>query len=495
MKISTTKAPAAELDTDALVLAIPEGAERPTPWEAVDAAYGNVVSKALAGAGFHGKHNQTHALTVGDGRASELILVGLGPSEHIDAEGWRQAVAAAVATARSRGNSRIGVPLPEVAGAGADELAAAAAEAVILGSYRYQEFKAPPPEQVEIEELQIAAGFDIADAVDRARNTAEAACWARDLINTPSNEKRPDALAERALTMAEEYGLRSEVIDSEKARELGLNALLAVGEGSEVPPRLVILEHRPPGAEGPPTLIVGKGITFDTGGISLKPAAKMADMKSDMSGAAAVYGTMRALAANAAGSSPADAGRWVVAATPLAENMPSARAYRPSDIVRAYNGMTIEVLNTDAEGRVVLADALAYACERFEPRCVVDLATLTGACVVALGSVAAGLMSSDDELCEALLAAGEATGERLWRLPAWADYDKMVDSEVANVRNSAGREAGVITAGMFLKRFVGDTPWAHLDIAGTAFLGKAQPYRPKGGTGFGVRLLTHWLSR
>ena len=488
MKISTTNAPVAELDTDALILAIPEEAEKPTPWEAVDATFAGAISRALAGSGFHGKRNEALTLTVSGGRAAELILIGLGPAAAVDLETWRQAAATGAAKAQSRGNRRITVPLPEIAATDAAQLAAAAAEAVILAAYRYQEFKAPPPERVDVEELVIAAPVDVAAPVERARKTAEATCWARDLINTPSNEKRPDALAGRALAMAEEHGLSSEIIDAGKAREMGMNALLAVGDGSAVSPRLVMLEHRPQGAEGPPTVIVGKGITFDTGGISLKPAAKMADMKSDMSGAAAVYGAMRALAAN-------DVHRWVVAVTPLAENMPSSRAYRPSDIIRAYDGTTIEVLNTDAEGRVVLADALAYARKRYEPRCIVDLATLTGACVVALGSVAAGLMGSDDELCEALQASGEATGERLWRLPAWTEYDKLVDSEVANVRNAAGREAGAITAGMFLKRFVGDTPWAHLDIAGTAFLAKATPYQPKGGTGFGVRLLTDWLSR
>jgi leucyl aminopeptidase len=488
MNVSTSNAPAAELDTDALVLAIPEDADKPTPWEAVDAAFGGVVSEALSAPGFRGKRNEALTLSVRGGRARELVLVGLGPSDDLDVEVWRQAVATAANKARSRGNRRVAVPLPEGGFADAAELAAAATEAVVLGSYRYHEFKAPPPERTEIQELLIASSTDIAAEAARAHTLAEATCFARDLINTPSNEKRPDALAERAVAMAEKHGLSSEVIDAEEARELGLRALLAVGGGSAVGPRLVMLEHRPPGATGPPTVIVGKGITFDTGGISLKPAQKMADMKADMSGAAAVYGTMRALA-------DLEAPRWVVGVTPLAENMPSARAYRPSDIVRAYDGTTIEVLNTDAEGRVVLADALAYAHQRYEPACMVDLATLTGACVVALGSGAAGLMGTDDELCDALLAAGEATGERLWRLPAWPTYDKMVDSEVANVRNSAGRDAGVITAGMFLKRFVGDTPWAHLDIAGTAFLAKATPYQPKGGTGFGVRLLSHWLMR
>jgi len=488
MNVSTSNAPAAELDTDALILAIPADADKPTPWEAVDAAFGGVVSDALGGPGFHGKRNQVLALSVRGGRARELVLVGLGPSDDVDIETWRQAVASAANEARSRGNSRIAVPLPESSFADAAELAAATTEAVILASYRYHEFKAPAAERVEIQELLIASSTDVAMEAARAHKIVEATCFARDLVNTPSNEKRPDALASRALDMAEKFGLSSEVIDDQQASELGLRALLAVGAGSAVAPRLVILEHRPPGATGSPVVIVGKGITFDTGGISLKPPAKMADMKADMSGAAAVYGTMRALA-------DLSAPRWVVGVTPLAENMPGAQAYRPSDIIRSYDGTTIEVLNTDAEGRVVLADALAYARQRWEPSCIVDLATLTGACVVALGSAAAGLMGSDDELCDALLCAGEATGERLWRLPVWPVYDKMVDSEVANVRNSAGRDAGVITAAMFLKRFVGDTPWAHLDIAGTAFLAKATPYQPKGGTGFGVRLLSHWLMR
>jgi len=487
MKISTTNAPAAELETEALILAIPEDADKPTPWEAVDAAVGGIVSDALAGHGFAGKRDQTLSLSTPGGRSREIVLVGLGPSAEVDLEVWRRAVATAATEARQRGNGKIAVPVPEINGHDAGELAAAATEAIILTSYRYREFKAAPAGRVELGEVLIAAPVDVADATERAHKIADATSWARDLVNTPSNEKRPDALAARAADMAAAAGLNCEVIDHAAAREIGLNALVAVGAGSAVGPRLVLLEHRPSGAEGPPTVIVGKGITFDTGGISLKPPAKMAAMKSDMAGAAAVYGTMRVLA-------EVDAPRWVVGVTPLAENMPSSAAYRPSDIIRAYDGTTIEVINTDAEGRVVLADALAYARKHYEPRCMVDLATLTGACVVALGSLAAGLMGTDDELCEALIAAGEATGERLWRLPAWRGYDKIIDSDVANVRNSAGRDAGAVTAGMFLKRFVGNTPWAHLDIAGTAFLSKSTPYQPKGGTGFGVRLLTRWLT-
>ena len=489
MKISVTNVPAAEIDTDALVLGIPEDADKPSPWEAVDGAVGGMVSAAIKGPGFHGKQGQTLTLSAPDAAAMrELVLVGLGPAGDVDVEGWRRAVATATGTARRRGNHRIAVPLPAIEASNDGDLAAAAAEAVVLSSYRYNEYKAPPAERVNIDKVEIATAADAADIVERAQIVAEATCFARDLINTPSNAKRPDALAQRAVAMASEHGLRSEVIDEVQAQEIGLNALLAVGCGSGVGPRLVILEHRPEGAADPPIVLVGKGITFDTGGISIKPARNMANMKGDMSGAAAVYGTMQAIAR-------LKLPRAVIGVTPLAENMPSAQAYRPSDIVRAYNDVTIEVLNTDAEGRMVLADALAYARQRYEPSHIVDLATLTGACVVALGSAAAGLMGNNDTLCSELTAAGEATGERIWRLPMWSVYDKMVDSEVANVRNSAGRDAGAITAGKFLERFVGNTPWAHLDIAGTAFIQKATPYQLKGGTGFGVRLLTHWLSR
>ncbi len=489
MKISVTNVPAAEIGTDALVLAIPEDADTPTPWEAVDGAVGGMVSTAMEGPGFAGKQGQTLALSAPDGAAMrELVLVGLGPAGDTDVEGWRRAVAHAAEAARQRGNRGIAVPLPAIDGVDDGDLAAAAAEAIVLSSYRYYEYKEPPAGRVTIDEVEIATPTDAAEPVERAQIIAEATCFARDLINTPSNAKRPDALAQRAVAMADEHGLHSEIIDEAQAAEIGLNALLAVGCGSAVGPRLVILEHRPDGADEPPIVLVGKGITFDTGGISIKPARNMANMKSDMSGAAAVYGTMQAIAR-------LQLPRAVIGVTPLAENMPSAQAYRPSDIVRAYNGMAIEVLNTDAEGRMVLADALAYARKRYEPSHIVDLATLTGACVVALGSAAAGLMGNDDTLCDELTAAGEATGERIWRLPMWDVYDKMVDSEVANVRNSAGRDAGVITAGKFLERFVGNTPWAHLDIAGTAFIQKATPYQRKGGTGFGVRLLTHWLSR
>ena len=271
-----------------------------------------------------------------------------------------------------------------------------------------------------------------------------------------------------------------------RARDLGMTALLAVARGSSVEPRVVVIEHAGADPDSDPIVIVGKGVTFDTGGISLKPATSMDEMKSDMSGAAATLGTMRAVA-------ELDLPTRVVGVVPMAENMPGGDSYRPGDLIRAYGGTTIEVINTDAEGRLILADALAYACERFQPRCIVDLATLTGACVVALGEDVAGLMDNDPDLAAELLAAGERVGEPVWRMPMFPHYAKMIDSKVADIKNSGARWAGAITAAKFLERFVDDTPWAHLDIAGPAYRTKATPYVPRGGAGFGVRLLVSWL--
>lgn len=269
--------------------------------------------------------------------------------------------------------------------------------------------------------------------------------------------------------------------------KLGMNAILGVARGSEQRANLMVLRYESPGAKR--TLaVVGKGVTFDTGGISIKPSESMHEMKYDMSGAAAVLGAMRAIAA----LKPAIN---IIALAPAVENMPGANAQRPGDIVKAYNGKTIEVLNTDAEGRLVLADALAYAVDKFKPDCIVDLATLTGACVTALGHYAAGVTATDDALYEALCRASDVSGERIWRLPLWEDYDKLIEGTHADLANIGPRgEAGSIIGGCFLKHFVGDTPWAHLDIAGAAWGGKNISYlRDKDASGFGVRLLTQWI--
>ncbi|MBX7254361.1 MAG: leucyl aminopeptidase, partial [Candidatus Promineofilum sp.] len=310
---------------------------------------------------------------------------------------------------------------------------------------------------------------------------------ARDLVNMPPNVATPTLLAERARAMAAAHGLGVTVGDRAWAAERQMGAFLAVAQGAGEPPAFIVLEHNAGRADLPTVVLVGKGITFDTGGISIKPSAGMGDMKSDMGGAAAVFGAMEVV------------GRLglplhVIGITPCTENMPDAAAYRPADVITASNGKTIEIISTDAEGRMVLADALVYA-GQYQPAAVIDLATLTGACVVALGDgVAAGLFCNDDGLRDRLLAAADATYERLWPLPLYDDYRRKINSEVADMKNSGGRSGGVGTSAVFLREFT-DYPWAHLDIAGMALSERAGDYVPVGGTGFGVRLLVEYLRR
>ncbi len=508
MQARVAEAPIEELEADALVLAFSEEASRPespqtgpTPWEALDEACGGLITRTLASRAFTGKANRCVAVPTdghdtGKARFTDLVLVGLGPAGDIDLETWRRSIASATRTSRARGAHSLVIGAGTASAvANLEELAAAATEAARLTTYRYTAYK-PIKDATELEAITVATVGDassdpaslasLTEAVDQARIIADATCWARELINTPPNDKRPPQLANAAAKMAAECGLECEILDEPAIEALGMNALLAVGRGSSVEPRLVVLQHRGRNADGQPTALVGKGITFDTGGISLKPPAKMDEMKADMSGAAAVLATMRAVA-------QLDLPTTVVGVVPMAENMPSADAYRPGDIIRALNGKTIEVLNTDAEGRLVLADALAYTVERFQPRAMVDLATLTGACVVALGETVAGLMSDHDHLATDLLAASHRTGDTIWRLPLFDVYQDLIDSKVADIKNTGGRYAGALTAGKFLQNFVGDTPWAHLDIAGPAYLDKGSGYRTRGGTGFGVRLLVDWL--
>ncbi len=478
---------AADLDTDALILPYPASSGA-APWEGLDEQVGGLIASALNGPAFNGKAGRClHVPLRAEAGPRELILVGLGKPAEVNLESWRRAVARGAAAARRHGARRLAVALrPDIASE--ESIAAATAEAVLLGEYRFTEFKKPEDDETVIADLWIVGVSDsVEPEVGVATTVARATCWARDLINTSPSDKRPPALAAMAQQMASEAGLDCNIIDEAAARDLGMTALLAVARGSSVEPRVVVLEHAGADPDSDPIVIVGKGVTFDTGGISLKPATAMDEMKSDMSGAAATLGTLRAVA-------ELDLPMRVVGVVPMAENMPGGNSYRPGDLIRAYGGTTIEVINTDAEGRLILADALAYACERFQPRCIVDLATLTGACVVALGEDVAGLMDNDADLAAELLAAGERVGESVWRMPMFPHYAKMIDSKVADIKNSGARWAGAITAAKFLERFVDDdTPWAHLDIAGPAYRTKATPYVPRGGAGFGVRLLVSWL--
>ena len=323
----------------------------------------------------------------------------------------------------------------------------------------------------------------------RGRKLVTAVATSRDLISQPSNTATPSYLAGKARELAKSFGMTCKILNTRDMEKLGMGSLLGVSKGSEEPPAFIILEHHGGIKNDPPVVIVGKGITFDTGGISLKPPANMDEMKMDMSGGSVALGTLSAAAAL---KIPLN----IVGLIPASENMPSGTAIKPGDILKSMSGKTIEVLNTDAEGRLILADALTYAA-RYKPKAVIDLATLTGAVIVALGHEAAAVVGNNDELAMCLQQCGEVTGEKLWPLPMWPEHEKAMESDIADLKNiaSPGFGAGTITGGAFLKAFVGEFPWCHLDIAGTSWSGKDKPYTPKGASGFGVRLLIRFLEQ
>jgi len=438
---------------------------------------GEVDADALRARGFEGKVGETAVL---DG----VVAVGVGDAGEVDVDVIRRASAALVkATAKRRAVASM---LLDALPADADRAAGAqaAAEGSALAGYRFTRYKSDPS-PIDLEEVVLVGrgGKKVGGAAERGRAVAEAVALARDLVNTPPGDLTPGALADAAVAAGEAAGLQVEVIDEKKARKLGLGGLVGVGQGSNNPPRLVKMTYEPAASARGSLAWVGKGITFDSGGLSIKPADGMMTMKSDMGGAAAVLAAMTVL--------PAAAPRVrVTGYLCAAENMPSGAAIRPGDVLRISNGTTVEVLNTDAEGRLVLADGLTMAVNDGADA-IVDLATLTGACTVALGSRIAGLMANHDDFRQQVQAAADRAGERVWHLPLPDDYRKQLDSEIADIKNvTGGRGAGALTAGLFLREFVGGTPWAHLDIAGPAWADdEPAPYVQKGGTGFGVRTL------
>ena len=453
----------------------------------VDAAGQGIVHRAAETARFTGKRFAAVDLIAPAGAGVDrLAVVGLGAVGELAGNDWVRlggTIAAKILAARTAASTVV----LELPGEAFDpERAADVALGLEMRAYDFDRYKSKRGEDDERPDA-IAVTVMVADpaAADAAWAKRQAlssgVTLARDLVNEPANVLGPVEFAERAERLAD-LGVEVEVLGEPELKALGMNALLGVAQGSVRPPRLVVMKWNGGKPGDRPALFVGKGVVFDSGGISIKPAAGMEDMKGDMGGAAAVTGLIAALAGRRAKAN-------VVAVAALVENMPDGAAQRPGDIVAARSGTTIEVINTDAEGRLVLADALDYAIERFEPSFVVDLATLTGAVIVALGHHHAGLFATDDGLADGLLAAGKATGEAVWRLPLGPDYDKMIESKVADIKNTGGRYGGSITAAQFLKRFVGETPWAHLDIAGTAMGSPQTDINRSWASGFGVRLL------
>jgi leucyl aminopeptidase len=483
-EVDVAVGPLSDVDTE--VLAVPvfedDTLEALAP---LDAATGGEVGRLRASGEFRSELYELSFVPVLSGawRAARVVLAGAGPRRLVSTERLRKLAAAVGMTARRRRVARLAFclcgELPQ------QEAAQAAIEGLTLGEfdpgvYKSESRLGPPPALAVVHEYGDRGV--LAAAVARGRVLGESSNLARALANEPSNLLTPRVLADRAAALVADTRLGVEILGPAEIEALGMGLLLGVARGSEEPPRLIVLRHEPAGADGRPVLgLVGKGITFDTGGISLKPATGMERMKDDMAGGAAVICAMRAL-------SLLDAPIRVVGVVPSAENMPGSRAIKPGDVLRSASGKTVEVVNTDAEGRLVLGDALWYARQRGVTH-LVDVATLTGACVVALGKLRSGLFGTPDPWVAHVRQVAGRAGDRAWPMPVDDEYFEQMKSEVADFCNSGGRPAGAITAAMFVKQFAGDLPWVHMDVAGTAWLDEQQPYQPKGATGVAVRTL------
>jgi leucyl aminopeptidase len=463
--------------------------------ERVDAALKGALAQAIQQKAFRGKLSERYLLHPSTRLGvQQLLLIGLGKASGLTPDRIRQAAAEALRHLRTLKSRRVAIALYHVdwAGLPAETVGQAITEGALLGLYRFDAYKRKERENSsrEVESLTLLcadreAVRPLKRAIGRSEVLAQATILARDLVNEPANVLTPAELARRARQMARRYGLAVEVLDRAAMRHLGMGALLGVAQGSANPPQLIILRHRGGDARAKPVLgLVGKGVTFDAGGISIKASEGMETMKGDMAGAAAVIGAMMGIAA-------LHLPVHVVGVIPAVENLPSGSAQRPGDIVRAMDGTTIEVINTDAEGRLILSDALCYT-RGLGVRYLVDVATLTGGVVVALGSVRTGFFSNDRTLAQQVEEAGEAAGEKLWELPLDDEYEELLKSDCADLKNTGGgKKAPAIGAARFLKHFVGEVPWVHLDINGTSLQEKAQGYQPKGATGVMVRTLIH----
>ncbi len=483
----------------ALVVGVLEG-KKLTPSAAnLNKQTGGALERAIAAGSFSGKKGELlEVIAPANLQNSRILLVGLGEPAKLAEKDLAELGGAAAARLLAGGDEKAAFLVDKLRGGkSAQERAAHYGYGALLRSYRFDKYKTKekPEKKPKLKEIKVLVD-DAATAkrlFQKLEKIAEGVFFTRNLVSEPANVLFPKSLVAEAKKLAK-LGVKLTVLGEKEMKKLGMGALLGVAQGSAQEPQLLVMEWHGAGKDpkskgGEPVAFVGKGVTFDTGGISLKPAAGMEDMKWDMGGAGAVVGVMAALAGRKAKVN-------AVGVCGLVENMPSGTAQRPGDIVTSMSGQTVEVLNTDAEGRLVLCDALWYTQETYKPKLIVDLATLTGAIIIALGNEQAGLFSNDDKLSERLTAAGKKVGEPLWRMPLGPEYDKAIDCDVADMKNiSGGRGAGSITAAQFLQRFIKEgTPWAHLDIAGVAWATKDKPTAPKGGTGFGVRLLDTFVA-
>ncbi|MCB8976740.1 MAG: leucyl aminopeptidase [Ardenticatenaceae bacterium] len=494
MKINIQQGEIQSVTADTLIVNLFDDVTTPSgATGAIDRALDGAISELIASGDLTGKAGEVGVLYPrGAIAAKRVLVVGLGKRVGFNLEGVRQAAANGIKQAQKLKASNVATIVHGAGIGGLDVQAAAQAtvEGSLLATYRFAATKQEPEPPHAIDSLTIVE-FDgskvaaIEAGSEQAQAVAAGVALARDLVNMPPNVATPTKLAETAVSIANEHNLNIIVGDRAWAAEHSMGAFLAVAKGAGEPPKFIVLEHNGDQEDLDTIVLVGKGITFDTGGISIKPSERMGAMKSDMGGAAAVLGAMKVVGA-------LNLPLRVIGIAPCTENMPDANAYRPADVITASNGTTIEIISTDAEGRMVLADGLVYA-THYNPKAVIDLATLTGSCVIALGQgMAAGLFSTDDGLRDQLVAAGTAVHERVWPLPLWDDYKEAIKSDVADIKNSGGRFGGVATSAIFLKQFT-DYPWVHLDIAGMALSESGSTYTPRGGTGYGVRLLIEFL--
>ncbi len=489
LEFSTKVAEPDKLATGALVVGIYESGKLSASAEAVDRAAKGLITELIKRRDIDGKLGATRVLLKPASLACErLILVGLGKEPEFGAKAYREAVRNAVNALKDTGAADAHLYLVELPVRGCD-LRWSARQAVIIAAesiYRFEEFKSKKSPVARLKKLIFALSEKsvadaIAEGVTEGRAIAAGMDFTKNLGNRPSNLCTPGHLAEQALQLAKTHKIGVEVLERKDMEKLGMGALLAVAKGSHEPPKFLVLQYSGAGKKEKPVVLVGKGVTFDTGGISIKPSAEMDEMKYDMCGAASVLGTFRAIAELKPKLN-------LVGLIPTTENMPGGNATKPGDIVTSLSGQTIEILNTDAEGRLILCDALTYA-ERFNPAAVVDIATLTGACVIALGHVATGVFANDEGLADELLEAGRESWDRGWRMPLWEEYQEQLKSPFADMANIGGRPGGSVTAACFLARYAEQYAWAHLDIAGTAWTSG----KNKGATGRPVPLLTTFL--
>ncbi len=496
MEFKVQRGPLTKQPTEILILGHYEGEPLPPEGVQIDRAIGGKIQEVIASEEFSGKFLQALIVRTDHKIASpRLLLLGLGKRTEATLDRIRQCMGRAATQIRDAGLTQFATQIhgKEIPRTKTGELAQAMVEGILLGLYQFQVYKTDrqsfskeirectliEPDQKKIVEVQMG--------VLRGKTIGEGVCYIRDLCTSPSNVVTPSRLAEEAKKIAADHSLRVEVLDRSDMERLGMGALLGVARGTVEPPKFIVLEYDGGKKKGRPVVLVGKSVTFDSGGISLKPAENMEQMKYDMTGGATVLGTMRVAAQMKLPLS-------IVGILPATDNMPSGTAIHPGDVVTTLSGKTVEVINTDAEGRLCLADALAYAA-RYKPAALIDLATLTGACVVALGNHAMALFGNDAKLTEQIEKASEETGERVWKMPLWDVYFDQIKSDIADLKNTGGRPGGSITAALFLKQFVGETPWIHLDIAGTSWNSeKPRPYIPKGSTGTGLRLLVQYLT-